>query len=197
LEKAEQEWTRRRSMKAERITATGWLDYRNKLTTQNPQVRYRAIYNTSGTFLTAAAVESEPIELEINGQRIVARGYVADTKTYFYDTIIDQEALYLVAVLNAPVIDELIKPMQSRGLWGPRDIHKKVLELPIPRFEATNFTHRQLAEFGKHCTAKVEKWLAGGGTGNVKSIGRLRGMVREILKDELYEIDDLVKEILG
>ena len=31
----------------------------------------------------------------------------------------------------------------------------------------------------------------------VKSVGLLRGMVREMLKGELKEIDGLVKEILG
>ena len=66
LERAELEWTKRRSAKAERMTSLGWLDYRGKLTRQNPQADYRVIYNTSGTFLTAAVVEDEPIEFEID-----------------------------------------------------------------------------------------------------------------------------------
>ena len=49
---------------------------------------------------------------------------------------------------------------------------------------------------GKECSTKVEQWLASGGTGKIKSIGKLRGMVREMLKDELREIDELVKEIV-
>ncbi|MGH7800697.1 MAG: Eco57I restriction-modification methylase domain-containing protein [Thermodesulfobacteriota bacterium] len=197
LEKAESEWTKRRSAKAERITALGWLDYRRKLTAQNPQAKYRVIYNTSGTYLTAAVVENEPIVFEVNGQRLTAHGFLADYKTYYYTPTNSHEASYLAAVLNAPVIDKLIKPMQSRGLWGPRDICKKVLELPIPQFEAKNTIHRELAELGKYYTAKVGRWLAGGGVGNIKSIGRLRGIVREMLRDELKEIDALVKEILG
>lgn len=101
------------------------------------------------------------------------------------------------SVLNAPKIDTLIKPMQSRGLWGPRDIHKKVLELPIPRFNADNPNHQRLAELGEECSIKVEQWLASGGAGKIKSIGKLRSMVRVMLKDELMEIDALVQEILG
>ena len=197
LEKAESEWTKRRGAKAERFTALGWLDYRRNLTTQNPQAKYRVIYNTSGTILTAAVVENEPIEFEINGQRIVARGFVADTVTYFCETANRQEASYLAAILNAPAIDKRVKPMQARGLWGPRHFHKKVLELPIPKFDVNSPVHRRLAELGKECTAKVKQWLAGGGAGNIKSIGRLRGMVREILRDDLKEIDELVKKILG
>lgn len=87
--------------------------------------------------------------------------------------------------------------MQARGLFGLHDIHKKVLELPIPQFDATYLTHIRLAELGEACSSTVKKWLEGGGAGNIRSIGRLRGMVRELLKDELNEIDKLVKEILG
>ena len=196
LGKAEAEWEKRRTSKAERITALGWLDYRRKLTTQNPKAKYRVIYNTSGTILTAAAVENKPIEYKIGEQSLAAHGFIADTKTYYYEISNNHEALYLVAVLNSPVIDKLIKPMQSRGLWGPRDIHKKVLELPIPKFNAKNPVHCRLAELGKDCSVKVERWLASGGAGSIRSIGRLRGMTREMLKDELKEIDELVKGIL-
>jgi len=136
------------------------------------------------------------IEFKINEQQIVARGFVADTKTYFCQLSERYEVSFLVSILNAPVIDKLIKPMQSRGLFGPRDIHKKVLELSIPQFDVKNAIHRSLAELGKECSDKVERWLAGGGAANIKSIGRLRGMVREMLKEELNEIDGLVKKIL-
>ncbi len=204
LEKAEAEWTERRGAKAkptsakpEPITTLGRLDYRRTLTAQNPQAKYRVIYNTSGTFLTAAVVENQPIEFEINGQRITAQGYVADTETYFLETVSAREAFFLAAVLNSPWIDERVKPMQARGLWGPRHFHKKVFELPIPQFDAKNPAHQRLAELGSECSAKVSRWLAVGGTGKVKSIGRLRAMVREMLKNELTEIDGLVKEILG
>jgi hypothetical protein len=38
------------------------------------------------------------------------------------------------------------------------------------------------------CSAKIEKWLAGVGAGEIKSIGKLRSMVRQVLKGELAEI---------
>lgn len=197
LEKAEKEWTNRHKTKAERITALENLDYRKKLTEQNPKVKYRVVYNKSGTFVTAGVLEHDKIEFTVGGQKLCARGFLAENVTFVYATNDRQEALYLASILNAPTIDKLVKPMQSRGLWGPRDIHKKVLELPIPKFDAANPTHRRLAELAKASSTKVERWLARGGAGNVTSIGKLRGMVRAMLKDELAGIDALVKEILG
>ena len=90
----------------------------------------------------------------------------------------------------------LLKPMQSRGQWGPRDIHKKVLELPIPQFNPSDNIHLQLAELGRHCNEKVAQWVQSGGPGKIKSIGILRSKVREMLKKELNEIDSLVEKIL-
>jgi len=196
LKRAEQEWVKRRSAKAKSMSLLDWLDYRGKLSAQNPKSSYQIIYNTSGSNLSAAVVKKEVTEIEIEDQKVPLQGFIADTQTYFCDIDRYTEALYLATALNAPVIDELIKPMQSRGLWGPRHIHKKVLELPIPQFQEGNPDHEHLVKLGRECAQKVEQWLAGGGPGKVKSIGRLRGMVREMLKEELKQIDRIVKKIL-
>ena len=86
--------------------------------------------------------------------------------------------------------------MQARGLFGPHDIHKKIFELPIPKFDARNNTHLRLGEIGECCAQKVRDWRDQGGPGQVVSIGRLRGMVRQMLNSELSEIDVLVASLL-
>jgi hypothetical protein len=106
------------------------------------------------------------------------------------------EAFYLAAALNAPSIDRLLKPLQARGLWGPRHIHKKVLELPIPQFEPSEKAHLKLAELGRACIQEVAEWLEAGGPGKVRSIGKLRSMVRDMLAEELGEIDEWVEPLL-
>jgi len=197
LEVAQAEWERRRREKAERMDVLEWLDYRHKLTGQNPQARYYVLYPTSATYICACVVENKAVEFEIGGQRLETKGIAANERTYHFETDDEVEAHYLVAVLNAPVIDQQLKPMQSRGQWGPRDIHKKVLELPIPQFDPGNADHQRLAELGKECSEKVADWLASGGPGKIRSIGRLRSMVRKMLAEELKEIDKLVRGILG
>jgi len=197
LEKVQEEWERRRGEKAERIDSLGWLNYRRKLVSQNNQVRYKVIYPVSATYLCACVVEDKPVEFDIGGQKVQANGFVVDYVTYYFETDMEDEAHYLAAILNAPVIDRLIKPMQARGLWGPRHICKKVLELPIPQFDSSEEAHRKLAELGRICTQEVADWLEGGGPGKVRSIGKLRSMVREMLASELGEIDALVKGMMG
>jgi len=196
LEVAQAEWERRRGEKAERMDLLKRLDYHRDLTTQNPQAKYRVLYPTSATHMCACVVENKPVELEIGGQRLEARGIVVDYVTYHYETNSEDEAYYLAAVLNSPIIDRELKPMQARGQWGPRHICKKVLEVPIPQFDSEDTIHLKLAELGKDCTAKVAGWLKAGGLGKIRSIGKLRGIVREMLAKELEEIDGLVREMI-
>jgi hypothetical protein len=196
LEKAQLEWERRRGEKAERMSVYERLDRVHGLTQQKPGASYRVLYPMSATYLCASVVEDHPIVYDIGGQRLSVQGFIADYKTYYLETEDRDEALYLVAVLNAPGIDQMIKPMQSRGLFGPRDICKKVFDLPIPKFDPASPEHLQLAQLSEECTKKVRTWLDSGGPGKVRSIGRLRAMVREMLKEELREIDELVEPML-
>jgi hypothetical protein len=111
LKKVQSEWTVRRSAKAGRTDALDWLDYRRKLTAHSPQAKYRTLYNKGGTFLTAAVVENEGAKFEINGQLVVTSGLIADEMTYYCESSSRSEAFYLAAVLNAPTVDQSIKPM--------------------------------------------------------------------------------------
>jgi len=196
LEKVQAEWERRRGAKAERMDALEYLDYYGKLTSQNPQTKHRVIYPASATHLCACMVEDQPIEFDISDQKVLITGFVVDVKSFYLETNDEIEALYLAATLNAPTVDKLIKPMQSRGQFGPRDIHKKVLELPIPQFDPSEEAHLKLAELGGVCTQKVTAWLEAGGPGKIRSIGKLRSMVREMLNEELGQIDELVEPML-
>jgi methylase of polypeptide subunit release factors len=196
LEKAQGEWESRRGDKAGRMTIYERLDRVHGLTRQRPRASYRVLYPKSATYLCAAMVEERPIAFDIDGQHVGTKGFVADYVTYYLETTQKQEAYYLVAVLNAPVIDRLIKPMQARGQWGARDITKKVLEFPIAQFDVPKAEHLELAELGEACTEKVAEWLEAGGPGKVRAIGRLRAMVREMLAEELEQIDQLVEPLL-
>jgi hypothetical protein len=202
LERAQIFWARRRKEKAKKSDALSWLNYRNKLTDQNPKASYVVLYSRSATFLCAAMLKAKALSHKVGEQEVALRRFVATDVTYTYETENQKEGDYLVAVLNSPTVDTLIKPMQARGLWGPRDITKKVWELPIPQFNPADRAHLRLAEIAEACAEKVKemvptlkglfKDLRG-----PRAIGRARTAVREALKAELTEIDGIVKHILN
>jgi hypothetical protein len=201
LERAQLSWEKARQEKAKRMNILQRLDLQRGLTAQNPKARYVVIYPKSATFLCAAVVRSKPIAFRVGLHRVGARGFLADYVTYYFETPDIDEARYLSAVLNSPAIDALIKPMQARGLWGPRDITKKVWELPIPEYDQHSQSHVRLARIAEACEEKVREMIPGlkelfKDVRGPHAIGRARTAVREALKDELDEIDALVQDIL-
>ncbi|MEM4021032.1 MAG: hypothetical protein QXI18_01465, partial [Nitrososphaerota archaeon] len=195
LSEAEKIWREKRAEKADRMSIYEWLDYQGKLTSQNPKRKFKVLYNTSGTYLVSCIVENKPIALKVGGAKIRINGIVADWKTYWMETDDEAEAYYLSAILNSPLVDGIIKPMQSRGAFGERDIVKKPLELPIPRFDPGNHIHQRLSQLGKECHEKVAKILPAL-TSKYKSIGKIRAEIKKYLRNELQEIDRLTKQIL-
>lgn len=100
-------------------------------------------------------------------------------------------------MLNAPYVDVLIKPFQSRGLIGERDVHKKVLELPFPQFDAANPRHSQISSLGASARAQLHRWRQSGSEPLPTTLARQRATVRAIVRDTLDQIDELVKTLLG
>jgi len=225
LERAQAIWTKRRKEKATKADALTWLNYRNKLTEQNPKGKYVVLYSRSATFLCAAALHvaqacsprsaarlDDPARAAqssapgsaacLADYKIKLQRFIASDATYFLETEKPREANYLAALLNSPTVDILIKPMQARGLWGPRDIHKKVWELPIPEFNPKGKAHLRLADIGESCAAKVKEMLPNLRKGfdhvrGPRAIGRARTAVRAALRNDLAEIDGIVREILN
>jgi SAM-dependent methyltransferase len=191
LEKVEKEWNRRRGSKAEKMKAIERLNYSHELTSQNPQAVYRVLYNSSGAHVCACVQKNELIKVEINGQNVLLNGFVVESKTYYFETFNELEAFFLVSVLNSALVSKLIKPMKAL-----RDIHKKVLEFPIPKFNLSNPIHSQLAELGKLCSQKVTEWLKSDKQSQTQNTEALRGIIREMLQEELKEINNLVSQIL-
>jgi hypothetical protein len=196
MAKAEAEWLDRRSTKASKMTLLERLDYSRGITGQNPSAKYRITYATSGTHVCACTLMTKQVRRLVESA-LKPRFLVVDHKAYYFETDSESEAFYLSSILNAPAVNKAIKAGQSKGLWGARDIHKKVLDLPIPEFDPESQDHRRLAELGILCSRRVRKWIESGGPGNTRSIGVLRRGVRNILSEELFEIDSVVKPMLG
>lgn len=192
LEKGQKLWEERRTEKAEtrfsRILKR--LDYNGLLSSQNPSKRLIVLYNASGTNVVSCVINREEI-LPFPKSTIKPKGFVSDAKTWFYETNIEDEAHYLCAVLNSNVTNTLVKPLQTRGLWGERDIHRRPLMLPIPKFEEKNAQHLELAGLSQKCHKILQNVNLG-----EKSTATARSEARKLVAKEIERIDELVSELL-
>ena len=188
-------WREKRREKANRMSIYQRLDYSHCLTNQSSKLKYKVLYNASGTYLVSCVIENRPSEIKVDSTKIRTSGVVADAKAYWFDTNNLDEAIFVCAMLNSPVVDSLIKPMQSRGQWGERDIHKKVLELPLPKFNPSNKSHNELVRLGKKAQVKAAKIISGLEK-EYTGIGKIRQLVKVEINEEILKIDKIVRRLL-
>jgi len=195
LEKVQKTWEERASKRSllQHPRVVSYIDYMGLLSSQNPNKRYVVLYNTSGKDLASCIVDRQSLlPLKVENFAIEPRGFVADKKTIFYETDDEMEAHYLCAILNSDVVNEAIKPYQTKGLFGERDIVRRPFMLPIPKFDPNNPIHRRLAELSKTCHEKASKIRL-----TKRGVAARRKEVRDALKAEIAEINKLVSQLLG
>jgi len=154
-------------------------------------MRYVVLYNATGTNLVSSVIDKKSLPyFEFNGRKVAPRGFVADVKTWFFETENMMEAYYLCAVFNSEIINKIIKPLQPRGLFGARAIHRRPLLFPIPKFNGSDCMHIKLADIAKGCHDKINAI-------RFKVRNNIRKEARKRFINEIEEIDKIVSEILG
>jgi type I restriction-modification system DNA methylase subunit len=183
---AEELWNLKRGEKAEKQTIYERLDYQRGLTIQSLKHRHLVLYNAAGTNVSAAYFD-----------RSEHPRFVVEHKLYWGAFADASEAHYVVAVLNSETANEVIKPFQSTGLMGERDIEKKLLDLPIPTFDSDKPTHRKLSALGEKARRMALDALMSGDFPADSSTARQRAFMRTVVNAELREIDTLVATLLS
>jgi len=200
LQKADALWQKHRKSQEDLLP---YLNWQNKLTLQTPVGPYKLLYNASGTYLCACVVET-PAVTQTPVYGLPVQGFIADIKTYWLETDDPEEAYYLAAILNSPLVDKLIKPFQTKGNFGAtsgkgeRDICRRPFEVvPIPRYRGSEVVHKELAELGRRCHERVGAFLREADEEVLQGrIGTLRQKVRAYLRHELKVIDALVRRLI-
>jgi len=164
------------------------LNWRNKLTKQDLNQQYLVLYNSSAQDANSTVVKRADFDVK----------FIVDHKAYSFTTSNLNEAYFVTGILNSSVPNQMMKDFQSRGLFGARDIHKKILDIYFPRFNRTEVNHRQLALVSETAHQKAGEYLHAHppeGPLTPGRLGRLRSAIKQHLKDEMNEIDPLVEKI--
>lgn len=186
MQTTEELWNTKRGDKAGKQTIYERLDYQGELTNQSLKHRHLVLYNAAGTNVSATYFDRHDYPT-----------FVVEHKLYWAAFSNVHEAHYVVALLNSDTANQAIKPFQSTGLMGERDIEKKLLELPFPIFDQDNKTHRRLSELGVKAREAATKALKSGTFPATTLLARQRGFIRTHVESKLKEIDDLVTELLN
>ena len=108
----------------------------------------------------------------------------------FFESDEESEAHYLSAILNSEIISKIIKPLQPRGLFGARAIHRRPLLFAIPKFNGNDDMHLKLADIGKECHEKVKAM-------KFAQKNNVRAEVRNKLRGEITDINKNVSKFIN
>ena len=194
LQDVEKIWSKHSKGTAKTMTTYQWIDYQNKLSNQKTKSKFKVLYVGSATYMTACVLKpNEEYTFDIDGTPLSTDCFITDVATYYFDTDDEKEANYLAAIFNSKILDDLITPEQSKGDFGPRNIHKLPLTFNIPLYDPSSDQHIKLAKLGIECAKKVIVLLP---EIKSKSTGVIRRKLREALDKDYRQIDDIVKQIL-
>ena len=167
------------------------LNYMSKLSSQlswqqNPDDRpVRVVYNQSGT-PTAAIVHND--------------SELVDYTLFWIKCKDEDEANYLLAIINSDALYESAKPFMARGQFGARHLQKHLWKLPIPEFDVRDGLHREIADAGRRAAEGAAVRLSALYEERDRvtvTIARreLRGWLRG--SEEGRDVEGLVGELLG
>lgn len=105
------------------------LNHWSKLINSRQKAKIKVIYNNSGSLLNSAIIQGD---------------YIITGDLSFYDAKSLDEAYYLAAILNSPIINRQIRIKKSS-----RHIFKIPFESPIKMFNTNNENHKIIADLGK------------------------------------------------
>ena len=131
-------WERNKSA-ATRLNLSGQMDYMRKLSSQlewqqNSGDRpVRVVYASAGKPTASALANDDAI---------------VDYKLFWVQCKDEQEARYLLAIVNSEHLYESVKGLMSKGQFGARDLQKHLWKLPIPEFDEGNPLHVRISEVG-------------------------------------------------
>jgi type I restriction-modification system DNA methylase subunit len=173
-------WDKNKTEKNKNVSYLDWINWHNKLTNQNLNKRYLVLYTASAKDATACIIDRTALDRE----------FIVESATYVYYTDDLNQANYICAFLHSPMANLAIKDFQPTGLFGPRHVNKRILDVYLPKYDETKPSHLALAQLGARCVQKVADYLqAQDLKENNYNVGRVRTAIRELLGEDLAEID--------
>ena len=126
------------------------LDHLGHLSAQGHMRRYVVVYIAAGNRPIACTLDTESLD----------RPFVARDGTYWASFVTRAEADFVCGFLNSRFAADRIIDWMNLGLFGPRHIHKRVLDVPFPRFDASDAEHQELAEASRRLRESSEEAVA-------------------------------------
>lgn len=163
------------------------LNYQNLLTRQRLEHKFVVLYTSSAKDVSAAVFKRNEQELD----------FIVESKAYCYFTNNLKEAYFLVGFLNSNYANKMIKDFQTTGDFGHRDIHKRILQVPLTEFKKNIKSHINIADISKECESIIKQFINKKKFDDLSPVklGKIRLEAREKISDNLKKIDTILTKL--
>ena len=177
---------------ANQLNLLGQMDYLHKLSSQLEWQQ-----TSDGKGLRIAYTKSgEPTAALVTDKTVLI-----DHLLYWIPCRNDDEADFLLAIINSDSLKQAVQPLMTKGLFGPRDLHKHLWRLPIPEFDASEKLHNDIARAGAAAAeaAKERLELIKTQEGDKFTVAKARSSLRAWLRasDEGRAVESAVSRLLA
>lgn len=133
------------------------FNIRNKVVKQSFTAdRYLVVCGAGGANIAAAYIKLDSSNKDI----------LVDQTLYYHQVESEEEALYLVGLLNSNILNQTIKTFQPAGIKGQRHVHS--LPYPfIPKFDALSTDHQELVMATKSLIQEINTLISSGAINNL------------------------------
>jgi len=162
------------------------INVRNKLTDQNfTNYNFTIHYGAGGSKPCAGILRMNGLEYP----------FIAEQTTYVLGTNNEDEAFYLIGILNSHALSRAIKPFQASGDFGPRHIHKLVTHA-IPEFNNENPLHMEVVRIARTIEAEARMRVDEYMENPLKPIARRRMRMESYLSELREPLESAVMDVL-
>lgn len=120
--------------------------------------------------------------------------FIADQTTYVAEINDEDEAYYIVAILNSGYLRKAIEDFQSEGAFDKRHIHK-IPFLFIPRYDYKDEKHVKIAELSKELSEKINRNIAQKEYSIEYSLSSRRTKLKKKYCKEIEELDCIINKL--
>ena len=164
------------------------LNHLNKLTSQLEYLR--AAIAGDGTIRVAYTQSGQPTAAVIRN-----RNAIVDRKLYQTKCQSEDEAYYVLAVINSEELAAAAATFMTKGLYGARDFEKHGWKLPIPRYDANEPLHVRLSERGKAAERECAAIIANSDIPNQPAGDTQSRAARKMLRHEWQPNSEVAQDI--
>ena len=165
------------------------------------RLNYQNILANQLEYLQGAIAKNETVRVAYteSGQPTAAiiRDNHAIVDRTLYKTVCqsEDEARYVLALINSNALAAATAPFMPKGLYGPRHFEKHGWKLPIPRYDANEPLHVRLSERGKAAEQECAAIIANSDIPNQPAGDTQSRAARKMLRHEWQPNSEVAQDI--